>query len=200
MKKKVWVALFIGTCYKGSNNATTACDFASSGLSDEAKNNIGNAVWHVGGNGSVSIETIITSKFYELERSSNHGKNCTSSDICNDTVARTTKWTGQIALMGPSDYGYATKGNTNISRDECLKNALLRWDVLNATSNCIKNDWLYNNTTEHQWTMMPGTGASAGTCVYTNGNINTDYVSQKNLSVPQHIFYPPLKSLMVMVP
>ena len=36
-----------GTCYNGSNNNTTSCNFSSNGLTSDAKNLIENAVWKV---------------------------------------------------------------------------------------------------------------------------------------------------------
>ena len=77
-----------GNCYSSDNNRTKACDFTSSGL----KNLVGNTVWNTGSNDGVTYtyENIITGKFYELERSNNSGKICTSGYYCNDTVVRTT--------------------------------------------------------------------------------------------------------------
>ena len=38
-----------GNCYSGSNNATTTCDFTSTGLKEEARNMIGDSLWYLGG-------------------------------------------------------------------------------------------------------------------------------------------------------
>ena len=90
-----------GTCYNNENNGTTSCNFTSTGIKDKLKTLISDAVWNtgaIGGDGSVS-------KWYTQERGTENGKICTSGDSCNDTVERTTTWTGKVGLMYPSDYG-----------------------------------------------------------------------------------------------
>ena len=153
-----------GTCYSGQNNGTKACDFTSTGIKEKLKNMLGNAVWNTGSNGSsYSYDNIKTAKFYELERGSNTGKICTSGNYCNDTVARTTTWTGKIGLMYPSDYGYATSGGSTTDRATCLNTKLYSWNSSNV-SDCKNNDWLLNSTT--QWTISPGAYSSYGSYVF----------------------------------
>ena len=55
-----------GKCYNDSSNANIACDFTSSGLSNDAKSHIGEALWYTGSNGSEEAHNnILTSKFYQ---------------------------------------------------------------------------------------------------------------------------------------
>ena len=59
-----------------------------------------------------------------------------------DGVKRTTTWDGKIALMYPSDYGYASpsamcRGNMNSST--------------NSVPNCKENNWLFDGN--YQWTL-----------------------------------------------
>ena len=146
-----------GNCYSSLNNATTSCDFTSSGLKTNLKNLVGNTLWHTGSNDEVTYtyNNIITNKFYELERSSNDGKICESSVVahlyCNDTVTRTTTWNGKIGLMYPSDYGYATSGGITSNRTSCLDKELYNWT---EASDCYNNDWLYNSS-NWQWVLSP---------------------------------------------
>ena len=138
-----------GTCYNGSNNNTTSCNFSSNGLTSDAKNLIENAVWNTGtvdGSTNTYINTNAIT-FYTSERSNNTGKKCSSGTYCNDTVERTTTWIGQVGLMYPSDYGYATSGGSTTNRQACLNKELNNWD---SVSDCYQNDWLYNSST-HQW-------------------------------------------------
>ncbi len=139
-----------GTCYVGLNNGTTACDFTSSGLKENLKALIGDTVWNTGSNDGVTYtyNNIIASKFYELERSSNTGKICSSGSLCNDTVERTTIWTGKVGLIYPSDYGYATSGGSTNNRTSCLNTNLSSW---NSYSDCYNNDWLGSSG----WTISP---------------------------------------------
>ena len=140
-----------GTCYNGTNNSTTSCNFSSNGLTSDAKNLIENAVWNTGtvdgSTNTYSNTNAIT--FYTSERSNNTGKICSSGTYCNDTVERTTIWIGQVGLMYPSDYGYATSGGSTTNRQACLNIELYNWDIV---SDCYQNDWLYNSST-HQWTL-----------------------------------------------
>ena len=57
-----------------------------------------------------------------------------------------TEWEGKIALMYPSDYGYATSGGAM-----CLNYILGDWDIYNSI--CYNNDWLYTGSI--QWTLTP---------------------------------------------
>ncbi len=127
-----------GTCYADSSNATTTCDFTSTGLkNDTTKNAIENVVWNVGG--SLTYNDVTASMFYERERGT--------------TVysGRPTTWTGKIGLMYPSDYGYATAGGSTANRASCLAKELYNWDN-SSYSDCKKNDYLYKSSC-HQWTL-----------------------------------------------
>ena len=99
------------------------------------KEMIDNAVWNLGGS---NTEEYTASNFYELERGT--------------TVysGRPTEWTGQIGLMYPSDYGYATSGGSTTNREICLNTELYYWNST-SVSDCKNNDWLYSGT--YQWTL-----------------------------------------------
>ena len=127
-----------GTCYYGQNNATKSCNFTSTGLTDEAKAMIGDAKWYLGGTSDYEISA---SHFYKNERGT--------------TVysGRSTKWTGKVGLMYPSDYGYATSGGNRRNRASCMAKELYSWDD-SSYSDCKNNDWLLN-TSQDQWTMSP---------------------------------------------
>lgn len=68
--------------------------------------------------------------FYERER-------CTTV-----YEGRATEWTGKIGLIYPSDYGYATSGGGNTTRESCVNYVLYNW---NNYTECYSNDWLYTN-------------------------------------------------------
>ena len=167
-----------GKCYDGSNNSTTSCNFTSTGIKEKLKNMLGNAVWNTGSNGSsYSYNNIKTAKFYELERSTNTGKICTSGDYCNDTISRTTTWTGKVGLMYPSDYGYATSGGSTTDRATCLNTNLYGWNSSNV-SDCKNNDWLYYGN--GQWTLSPDADSSFANRVfdvYSGGIVYGDYAA-----------------------
>ena len=130
-----------GNCYNGQNNATKACDFTTTGLTEKAKSMIGDAKWYLGG--SSTDDDVTAPMFYTRER----GTGVYSG--------RSTSWTGKVGLMYPSDYGYATSGGATTNRASCLAKELFNWDWYDSTvSDCENNDWLYNSSIL-QWTITP---------------------------------------------
>ena len=128
-----------GECPYGQNGATTSCDFSTNGLTEEAKTMISNAKWNLGG--SSTYDDVTASMFYERERGT-----IVSS-------GRPTEWIGQIGLMYPSDYGYATSGGSTTNRASCLAKELYNWNS-SSYSDCKNNDWLYDSS-NYQWTLTP---------------------------------------------
>ena len=110
-----------------------AGSYASTGIiSDTARNMIETITWKLGG--SSTYNDVTPSMFYERERG-------------------TTVYSGKVALMYPSDYGYATSGGSTTNRDACLAKELYNWDS-SSFSDCKNNDWLYDSST-NQWTLTP---------------------------------------------
>ena len=164
-----------GTCYVGSGNSKSRCYFTSTGIKEKLKTLISDAVWNTGSQGTndyTSASGGLTKHFYAYERSSNTGKICSSGTGCNDTVERTTTWTGKVGLMYPSDYGYATSGGSTADRATCLSTVLYDWYNY---SDCYNNDWLFNNS--WQWTLSPYAQSSDARRVFDvryNGHVSTD--------------------------
>ena len=128
-----------GNCYNGLNNATKACDFTTTGLTEKAKSMIGDAKWYLGG--SSTEDDVTAPMFYTRER----GTSVYSG--------RSTSWTGKVGLMYPSDYGYATSGGTTTNRASCLAKELREWSS-SSVSDCKNNDWMYNSSI-YQRTITP---------------------------------------------
>lgn len=108
-----------GTCYVNQNNATTACNFTSTGIkNDTTKNIIAEVTYNTAG---YNDATLYPNEIYTYERGS--------------TVysGRQTTWTGKIGLMYPSDYGYASD----------LTKCREKINNYNA-STCSQNNWIYN--------------------------------------------------------
>ena len=90
------------------------------------------------------------SSLYSAERNSSNSNN----------------WTGKIALMYPSDYGYAVGGS---DRETCLSKSLYNWSSM---PKCYNNNYLYKANI-YQWTLM--TNNLTGSYVYavkSNGGFN----------------------------
>ena len=105
---------------------------------DLTRNAIESVVWNLG-----ELESPTGSKtgtFYSAERGT----------AVNSGHA--TTWLGKIALMYPSDYGYATAGGSATNRTACLKTTLDNWSGFNV-SDCKNNNYLYKPDYT-QWTLM----------------------------------------------
>ena len=141
-----------GTCFDGQNNATTSCDFTSTGLTDTAKSQIDKVKYYLGGN---STSAVYADDYYNFER----GTKVYSG--------HQPTWPGYIGLMYPSDYAYATDLSV------CRK-AGNNYDADNT--NCRGKDWLLD-TSNSTWTISPNSGSSyIAFGVYASGNVNNDYV------------------------
>ena len=157
-----------GTCYSGYTNATTTCDFTSTGIkNDITRSMISDSTWYLGGGSSISI---YSNDSLTMERGTNvviPGTTC-SGTSCNDTVTRTTSWTGKIGLMYPSDYGYATDFS------KCSQN-LYNYNSSTDSYACRTNDWLYNGAS--QWLLTPNSSyASDAWYVGSSDDVNFSYV------------------------
>ena len=121
-----------GACYNSSNNTTTDCDFTTTGLkNDTTRNAFESVIWNIGGIPNDASSTATATKWYQYERgttvfSSNH-----------------STWTGQIAIMYPSDYGYATSGSILVDRNTCLDYEYT-WNS-DSYADCRLNNYLYKN-------------------------------------------------------
>ena len=135
-----------GTCPYGTNGATTNCDFSSTGLTEEAKSMIETVTWKLGG--VVNYESAsngLASHSYGYERGT--------------TVygGHATEWVGEVGLMYPSDYGYATSGGATTDRAACLAKELRNW-YESSFSDCKNNDWLFDSSSK-QWTLTPSSSS-----------------------------------------
>lgn len=149
-----------GTCYNGQNNSTTSCDFTTTGLTETAKEMIGDAKWYLGGTASyTSSSDGLALHFYKYER---------GTTVYNNN---SINWTGKVGLIYPSDYGYATSGNSSTTRATCLAKALYNWDGASA---CYQNDWLFKSTT--YWFLSPNSSRSTNVFrVSSSGYVMNNY-------------------------
>ena len=114
---------------------------------DITRNAIESVVWNLGGTADYKTSSNgLASHWYGYERGT--------------TVysGRPTTWTGKIAIMYPSDYGYATAGGTTTNRESCLAKELYNWDG-SGVSDCKNNDYLFKSA-YIQWTLAPDSSTS----------------------------------------
>ena len=89
---------------------------------------------------------------------------------------RPTEWEGEVGLMYPSDYGYATSGGTTTDRETCLATDLLNWGYTDFdSSDCYNNDWLYE-LSYLKWTLTSRSSDSSHVFYVDNsGNVSSYY-------------------------
>lgn len=122
------------------NNDDVTVDFTTTGLTNEAKSMIGDAVWNLGG--YTTNEEVTTSMFYEYER---------GDRVYLDVP---TTWVGEVGLMYPSDFGYATSGGDTMDRVTCLSYPPYNWAPYWSGTDypdCYNNDWMYDGL--DKWTI-----------------------------------------------
>ena len=136
-----------GNWYSGQNNAKANAK-PSTTISNAAQNQIESVKWNLGspsnnaGSYDSYLNSVTSSTTYTRERSNYTGKICTSETLCNDTVTRTSSWTGKVGLMYPSDYLYATSGGNATNRQTCLGLGMYTSWSKTSYANCKDNDWL----------------------------------------------------------
>jgi len=127
-------------------------------LSQNVKNKIVKVKWNLGG---WNDHSIYPNQIYEYERGNKKCSTCTY-----DTI-----WEGNIALMYPSDYGYAA---------DLSMCSMVLYEYNTDTTNCVDTDWLFNGVV--QWLLTPYSSGntrawavnSAG-YVHRGYNVNDDY-------------------------
>ena len=156
------------TCYNGKNNATTSCNFTSTGIKDTTRNMIAETTWNLGG---WDTSKIFSNEMYEKERGT------TTVSNPSDGITRATTWTGKIALPYPSDYGYAT------DLSKCSQ-TLFNYKSRTDSYACRSNDWMYSIITNsgryYGWLLTPHSGyaprafsvGSAGYVYYSSNYIS----------------------------
>ena len=159
-----------GNCYAGSNNATTTCNFTSSGIKNAITRNMisDNNYSLLGWDNS----KVYSDQIYEYER--------TAGKVYS---GRPTSWTGKIALPYPSDYGYAA------DLSKCSQNL---YNYGNST--CTTNNWMKtivsNDGSNAGWLLIPNNAIPMGVwlafsdgSIVPNGMIQTPYLAFGALSV-----------------
>ena len=155
------------TCYNEANNTTTTCPAAS--LNEPAKTMIDDHTWNTGAIEYATRKDTIA--FYNAERGSLTGKKCTDGVGCNDTVTRTTSWTGYVALPYTTDWAYAS------SKVECQTNLQTASDDSSSYFKyiCTQSNWMWHSDHLFMWMLSPAVRSSEALAVWyacNNGFVN----------------------------
>ena len=165
------------TCYGSANNGTKTCPTGT--IDETSKALIDSHIWNTGAVNWNDVYNSTTSsydtvEFYKAERGSVNGKICTSGDWCNDTVTRTTEWTGYIALPYITDYAYAS------SENDCNTKM-----VQSPTYKCKNNNWMQRST--WAWYLSPYAVAAGAFDVWdvnSNGSVSNGTAANSNAVAP----------------
>lgn len=147
-----------GTCYNGQNNATTSCNFTSTGLkNDTTRNLIAETTYYTRGHNSPSI---YVNAMYDKER--------VSGTVVSATPTRTLTWTGKVAVAYPSDYGYAADLSL------CQKQL---GSYNDAT--CTANNWMKSILAPNDgWLLTPySAAANFAWRVNSPGDVSSNYLA-----------------------
>ena len=115
--------------FNGSNNSKNGTYDYDKNIKSKSIDKIAKVRW----NTSRAKNSASALNSYNQERST------TLISTPSDNVPRTNTWDGKIALIYPSDYGYA-------STDTTCRSGL-------GSSNCKNENWLFNSAS--QWTLSP---------------------------------------------
>ena len=136
--------------YNGSTTPITV-DFSSYGLSPNPREYVENVLWNLGGFSTSSSDSnyyqnLYPSDAYKFER---------GTIVYN---GRSTEWVGKVALMYPSDFGYATDFG------------LCNQKIYNYNNDlCNSNDWI--NRSIYVQTLTPQSDTVQGIYFFTNAGV-----------------------------
>ncbi len=140
--------------HNGQNNAKNGSyDYNNNLKNNSSIDKVAKVRWNLGGYNTSSVSAL---NMYNYERGTLHVSNP------SDGITRKDYWDGKIALIYPSDYGYASTDTT------CRGN--LGSTDSNNNVYCKNENWLFNSAT--QWTLFPRFGdASSVFYVYSDGSV-----------------------------
>ena len=134
------------TWYNGPNNSKNVPYDYSKNIKPSSIDKVAKVRW----NTSRTTYNASALNSYNQERST------TLISTPSDNVPRKNTWDGKIALMYPSDYGYA-------STDQACRSGF-------GSSTCKNENWLFNSAS--QWTLSPSSGIASNVFdVRSGGNV-----------------------------
>ena len=135
--------------FNGYNNAKNGSYDYEKNIKSGSIDKVAKVRWNLGGYNTSSVSAL---NMYNYERGTMHVSNPL------DGITRTNTWDGKIALMYPSDYGYASTDT------ECRSKL--------SSTNCKNENWLFNSA--YQWTLSPNSGNEISVFrVYPDGDVNS---------------------------
>ena len=144
------------TWYNEKNNSKNGTYDYSKNIRSLSIDKVAKVRWNLGGYNTTSASAL---NMYNAERGTLHVINP------SDGITRTNTWDGKIALIYPSDYGYA-------STNEACRDSMN--SKTNNVYNCKNENWLFNS--KYQWTLSPNSGnAYFVFLVSEDGHVSNSY-------------------------
>ena len=142
--------------FNGSNNSKNGTYDYDKNIKSKSIDKIAKVKWNLGGYNTTSASAL---NMYKAERGTLHISNP------SDGITRKDYWEGKIALIYPSDYGYA-------STNEACRDSMN--SKTNNVFNCKNENWLFNS--KYQWTLSPNSGnAYFVFLVSEDGHVSNSY-------------------------
>ena len=107
----------------------------------------------------------------------NQERSTTLISTPSDTVLRKNTWDGKIALIYPSDYGYA-------STDPSCRNSMI--SLTNNVNNCKNENWLFNSA--YYWTLSPSSDNASNVFYVFFGGSVVEYFASHFFDVRPALF------------
>ena len=127
--------------FNGQNNRKNGTYEYKNNITSDFIDKVAKVRWNLGGYLTYSVSAL---NMYNAERGTSHISNP------SDGITRKDYWDGKIALIYPSDYGYASTDTT------CRGN--LNSHDSNHNGYCKNENWLFNGAVE--WTLSPFSGSA----------------------------------------
>ena len=159
-----YTQLACSTGYDTTVSETAICNYESNGLTDNAKDQISNTKWYLGNvtYGSSSKDSQGT---YQEERSTSvWGRNKQT-------------WDGEVALIYPSDYMYASSS--------CYNNGKIGYNYNDST--CTSTNWLLD-TNNQFWTVSPSSGYPDRAMYVGNSSVTSNPTRSGSSGLRQSVY------------
>ena len=135
--------------YNGRNNAQNGSYDYKKNIKRSSLDKVAKVRWNLGGYNTNSVSAL---NMYNAERGTEHISNP------SDGTTRNNTWDGKIALIYPSDYGYA-------STDRACRDNM--YSKTNNVDNCKNENWLFNSV--NQWTLSPRSDSALAVFIVGSG-------------------------------
>ena len=158
---------------------------ATSGVNSKLSTAIVTSKWHLGGANSTSgskysMGTITTENWYKAERSP-YAISGTLQNLYSGKSGNPEYVFAKVGLMYPSDYGYATVGDSTTSKANCRAKELYNWNE-ESNSDCKNNDWVYKSqsiswgSNKQEWLLSPSASSSLDASYFSSaGSVSANY-------------------------